>query len=90
MRSPEETGMSRVICVLGLILAVGCQSTDRERLEEERRGLMMQRDSLRGSLNGLGQAGSRWDSHPETHQLTDDLSRISARINEIDRELMEP
>jgi hypothetical protein len=83
--------MSRVICVLGLLVAAaGCQSTERERLEEERRSLEVQRNHLRGTLNGSAPIGSRWDSHPDTHQFTNELNRIGTRINEIDRKLMEP
>jgi hypothetical protein len=81
----------RILCVLGLLVATaGCQSTERERLEEERRSLEFQRSHLRGTLNGSAPIGSRWDSHPDTHQFTNELNRISARINEIDRKLMEP
>jgi hypothetical protein len=32
----------------------------------------------------------RWDSHPDTHEFTNELNRLGARINEIDRKLMEP
>ena len=81
---------SRVFCALTLALAVGCQTTEREQLEEERRTLEVQRDHLRGTLNGSAPIGSRWDSHPDTHQFTNELNRIGARISEIDRKLMEP
>ena len=79
----------RVFCALTLALAVGCQTTERERLVEERRSLEFQRDHLRGSLNGAAPIGSRWDSHPDTHEFTNELNRIGVRINAIDRELME-
>lgn len=80
----------RILCALSLAAAAtGCQTTEREPLEEERRNLVMQQDSLRGSLNGAAPIGSRWDSHPDTHQFTNELNRVGARINEIDRQLME-
>jgi hypothetical protein len=83
--------MCRILSALSfLVAAAGCQSTERERLEEERRSLEVQRNHLRGTLNGSAPIGSRWDSHPDTHQFTNELNRIGVRINEIDRKLMEP
>lgn len=84
----------RFLCALGLFAAAaGCQSTERERererLREERRFLEFERDHLRGTLNGAAPIGSRWDSHPDTHQFTEELIRISTRINEIERQLQE-
>ena len=84
-------GPCRILRALSFVVAAaGCQSTERERLEEERRSLEFQRDHVRGTLNGAAPIGSRWDSHSDTHQFTNELNRIGARINEIDRQLMEP
>ncbi len=80
----------RILCSIGFAVSLlGCQSTERARLEDERRSLEFQRDNLRGTLNGAAPLGSRWDSHPDTHQFTHELNRIGAQIQGIDRQLME-
>ena len=54
-----------ISCALSFVIAAtGCQSTERERLEEERRSLEFQRDNLRGTLNGshVIEFSKRWSN----------------------------
>jgi hypothetical protein len=77
----------RLACAVLAFGLVGCKTTERDRLVEERAGLVAAQGDIRGFMAGSAPVGSPWASHGDTAQFIDQMRRNEARIEEIDREL---